>query len=251
LKELKAASVYILAKTPALSASGSGFVVRSHDDTVFVATNHHVAAPTPDPDDGPGPSIVIPRMPFGPSFPRSPFGPRIPRMPGMPRRGVAMLLPPGPGAELTVVFSSGTEREQSLPATIVGDDADADLAILKVTGVRDAPRPIDYEHTPELVETMPVVALGFPFGSKLDPKKRNPAITVTKGAISSLRLDGGVLQELQLDLDLNPGNSGGPIVDEKGALVGVAVAKWGTSRIGFAVPVPKLKRLIRDRLDAR
>ncbi len=169
----------------------------------------------------------------------------------MPRRGVAMLLPPGPSAELTVVFSSGTDREQSLPATIVGDDADADLAILKVTGVHDAPRPINYEHSPELIETMPVVALGFPFGSKLDPKKRNPAITVTKGAISSLRLDGGVLQEVQLDLDLNPGNSGGPIVDEKGALVGVAVAKWGTSRIGFAVPVHKLKRLIRDRLDAR
>jgi S1-C subfamily serine protease len=251
LKELKAASVFILAKTPVLSASGSGFVVRSHDDTVFVATNHHVAAPTPDPDDGPAPPFVVPRMPFGPSLPRSPFGPRIPRMPGMPRRGVAMLLPPGPGAELTVIFSSGTEREQSLPATIVGDDADADLAILKVTGVREAPRPIDYEHTPELVETMPVVALGFPFGSKLDPKKKNPAITVTKGAISSLRLDGGVLQEVQLDLDLNPGNSGGPIVDEKGALVGVAVAKWGTSRIGFAVPVHKLKRLIRDRLDAK
>ena len=162
-----------------------------------------------------------------------------------------MLLPPGPGAELTVVFSSGTEREQALPATIVGEDAEADLALLKVTGVRDVPRPIDYEHTPELVETLPVVALGFPFGSKLDPKKKNPAITVTKGAISSLRLNGGVLQEVQLDLDLNPGNSGGPIVDEKGALVGVAVAKWGTSRIGFAVPVHKLKRLIRDRLDAK
>ena len=98
---------------------------------------------------------------------------------------------------------------------------------------------------------MSVVAFGFPFGAELDPKKKNPAITVTKGNVSSLRQnERGELTEVQLDLDLNPGNSGGPVVDEKGALVGVAVAKVSNSRIGFAVPVPKLHRLLQGHIDA-
>ena len=50
-----------------------------------------------------------------------------------------------------------------------------------MTSLQNTPRPINYEHTPKLMETMPVVAFGFPFGEELDPKKKNPAITVTKG----------------------------------------------------------------------
>src|SRR5262249_31614278 len=132
---------------------------------------------------------------------------------------------------------------QSLPAEIVGKNAGDDLAMLKATGVRDVPRPIETARTPQLEETMPVLAFGFPFGEKLDPGRKNPAVTVTKGAVSSLREKNGELEEVQLDLDLNPGNSGGPVVDEKGALIGVAVAKVSNTRIGFAVPVAKLKTL--------
>ena len=117
-----------------------------------------------------------------------------------------------------MVLRSGTLEEQSIKAVLVGDDSEADLAVLKVTGVKNAPQPIDWEKEPKLRETMPVLAFGFPFGAALDPKQKNPAITVTKGAVSALRLDRGVLSEVQLDLDLNPGNSGGPIVDERGAL---------------------------------
>ena len=54
---------------------------------------------------------------------------------------------------------------------------------------------------------------------------------------------------MQLDLDLNPGNSGGPIVDDKGNLVGVAVAKVDKTKIGFAIPVHKLARLLDGHID--
>ncbi len=244
LKELKAATVYILARTVNMGASGSGFVVRAQGDTAYIVTNHHVVTPPKDNAGSPPPMWIFPRPPIGPRFPGRPIGPR------MPRRGIALPLPPGQLAELTVVFRSGTKQEQSLQAVIIGDDADADLAILKVTGLQDAPRPINCERTPELMETMSVVAFGFPFGDKLDPTNKNPAVTVTKGAVSSLRQnDRGELKEVQLDLDLNPGNSGGPVVDEKGTLIGVAVAKVSNSRIGFAVPVPKLNRLLQGRID--
>ncbi len=66
---------------------------------------------------------------------------------------------------------------------------------------------------------------GFPFGKALSTTKGNPAVTVGKASVSSLRTgpDGG-LAYVQIDGNLNPGNSGGPVVDAKGRLVGVAVA---------------------------
>ncbi len=216
LAELKAASVYVKARSGDLGSSGSGFVFRAQGDAVYVVTNHHVVTP---------PDVRI-------------IGP------GRPFRGFV-----APFSEFTVVFRSGTPQEQSLKAVLVGDDKDADLAVLKVTGVNDPPRPIDCTQTPKLVETMTVLAFGFPFGAALDPKQKNPAITVTKGTVSSLRLNGEELSDVQLSLDLNPGNSGGPVVDEKGTLIGVAVAKIKNSNIGYAIPVHKLDRLMEGRVE--
>jgi len=229
LEELKAASVYIKAMTANMGATGSGFVVRAQGGTAYVVTNHHVV--TPPRDNGMG-------LPFGPGF--GPRGPRFPR-PGFGLGGGVL--------ELTAVFRSGMDGEQSAKAVLVGDDKDADLAVLKVTGLKNTPRPINYEQTPQLKELMPVVAFGFPFGEDLDPKKKNPAITVTKGEISSLRADAGQLARVQLNLNLNPGNSGGPVVDDKGNLVGIAVAKIDKTDIGFAIPVHKLARLLDGQID--
>ncbi len=245
LKELKAASVYIIAMTQTMYATGSGFVVRAQGDTAYVITNHHVITPPKD-------EAIGPRSPFIPRGPRMPIPPRPPIGPRFPRQRFQFQQPHGqqPVTELMVVFYSSEEREQSVAAEVVADNADDDLALLRVSGLREAPRPIDWQRTPELVETMTVYAFGFPFGKDLDPKKGNPAITVTKGGVSSLRQDRGELKEVQLDLDLNPGNSGGPVVDDKGALVGVAVAKVTNSRIGFAVPAHKLKRFLQGHLEA-
>jgi S1-C subfamily serine protease len=260
LKELKAATIYIKAETATMAARGSGFVVRAQDDTAYIVTNHHVVTPpAEESNDSPLPPFVIRRPPsIGPRIPQPPIGPRMPPRPigpRMPRRGISQLIPPAnqPGgnrpagpqaASIRVVFYSGTGKDQELDAKIIADDAAADLAVLRVSGVRDLPKPIDWNVNPELMETTPAVAFGFPFGEKLDPNKNNPAVTVTKGAVSSLRQSHGELAEVQLDLDLNPGNSGGPVVDERGTLIGVAVAKVSNSRIGFAVPVHKLKRLL-------
>jgi S1-C subfamily serine protease/HEAT repeat protein len=225
LQELKAATVYIKTVGPGRQTSGSGFVVQVQGDTVFVVTNSHVIA---------RPTVAPP--------PRPPFDPQPPAAP--PFR----VQPAGPGIE--AVFRSGTPQEQSAPGVVVADEDKADLAVLKVTGIKEPPLPIAWSRTPQLVETMPVLALGFPFGEQLDPKRANPAITVTRGSVSSLRLNARGEQEVvQTDLDLNPGNSGGPVVDESGALVGVAVAKVSNTRIGFAVPVHKLSRLMDGHIE--
>jgi S1-C subfamily serine protease/HEAT repeat protein len=279
LDELKAASVFIKVRTPNLSGSGSGFVVRTQGDTAYVVTNHHVVTPPgktawlpANPQDAPalvraaafpppgfpGPGIrgiggingIRGGIPVPPGFPGGmPVPPGGPFDGGIPDGG--MPGDAGGPVELTVVFRSGTGAEEALKAVLVADDKDADLAVVKVSGVKDLPRPLEIGRRPKkLEETLAVVAFGFPFGSSLDPKQKNPAITVTKGAVSALRMDGGELTEVQLDLDLNPGNSGGPVVDEHGNLIGVAVAKIRNSKIGFAVPVHKLDRLLEGRVDA-
>ena len=82
--------------------------------------------------------------------------------------------------------------------------------------------------------------------------KPNPAITITKGVISSLRYDErGQVKLVQIDAEINPGNSGGPVVDEKGRLVGVAVSKLLQARtVGFAIPLKQLDEVLQGQLAA-
>jgi S1-C subfamily serine protease len=149
--------------------------------------------------------------------------------------------------EVTVVFQSGTKEEQVVPAEVLASQRESDLAVLRVTGVKNLPKPIETAQPIELVETQPVVVFGFPF-TGLDGEK-NPPITVTKGAVSSIRTDGIV----QLDTNLNPGNSGGPVVDTKGRLVGVVFARPQSGKevitgIGLAIQPVELTRFLEGRV---
>jgi S1-C subfamily serine protease len=149
------------------------------------------------------------------------------------------------GVEL--VFNSGQKGERVVKAEVLASDPDADLAVLKISGVKDLPKPIDLSQKVELVETMGVFSFGFPFGEKL-ADKGNPAMTVGKGSVSSIRQnERGEAAIVQIDGELNPGNSGGPVVDGKGRLVGVAVAKIDKTHIGFAVSAEELARMLNGR----
>jgi S1-C subfamily serine protease len=216
LTDLKRATVFIKVEAGNSGASGSGFVVKADGDTAYVVTNHHVITLTPD------------RLPFR--------GPRI--------------VVGGP-ATVTLVFGSGTAQERSAQAEVVADDSEDDLAVLRVKGVKDLPKPIDLRANAKLVETMGLFIFGFPFGTQLAVNKGNPAVTVSKGSVSSIRLNEfGDLAVVQIDGDLNPGNSGGPVVDGEGRLVGVSVAKVRGTNIGMAVPTPALSRLLAGRVGA-
>ena len=99
-------------------------------------------------------------------------------------------------------------------------------------------------------ETLGVLICGFPFGDDLKEGRGrgNPEVTIGNGSVSSLRHDdSGKLRLVQIDGDLNPGNSGGPVVDKRGRLVGIAVATIERSSIGFAIPAKDLLRLLYGR----
>ncbi len=153
--------------------------------------------------------------------------------------------------KISLVFGSGTKNEKVLPAHVLATDGDRDLAVLKVEDVPDSFRPIDITREVEPIETMTVWVLGFPFGEALSVTRGNPAITVGKGTVSSIRLDErDEAAVVQIDGDLNPGNSGGPIVDGDGRLVGVAVARIVGTRIGLAIPPGELTKMLDGRVGA-
>jgi S1-C subfamily serine protease len=276
VQAIKAAAVYIKVESAILSGTGSGFLLRRDGTTALIVTNYHVARPkatverppaperpgAPERPDFPGfPELPIPQppFPFRPARPPLPGMPRIPGMPRMPGMPIPPALPRGPAtvtatdATITVVFDSGARTERSARAKVVAEDEKKDLAILEVRDVKDLPEPIRTDDPPRLVETMPVYVFGFPFGKKLATGKGNPAITVGRGSVSSIRLnDDGELSRVQIDGAINPGNSGGPVVDAKGRLVGIAFAYFGTEEantgIGLAIPAQELGRMVAGRV---
>lgn len=153
---------------------------------------------------------------------------------------------------MTAVFHSGQKDEESATGSLVAIDPDEDLAVIKVWRIKQAIKPIEYANSQQPSETMPIYVFGFPLGEDLATGKRNPAITVGKGSVSSLRNDDdGNLSVVQLDAALNHGNSGGPVVDARGQLVGVAVARItedNSQNISFAVPARAVSRLLQGRL---
>lgn len=93
-------------------------------------------------------------------------------------------------------------------------DASNDIAILRIPGSKY--RYLKLE-TSSIAQGAEVLVLGYPLGQALGRE-----MVVTRGIVSAIRAGGSVLQ---IDAAMNPGNSGGPIVNERGRVVGVSFAK--------------------------
>ena len=143
--------------------------------------------------------------------------------------------------QLQVTFSDGEVRD----ARLVGADPSNDLAVLEVGAGANDPAPLALGDSDALEVGRFVVAIGHPFG--LDQ-------TLTTGVVSGLgRIiespDRGFIGEIiQTDAAINQGNSGGPLLDLDGRVVGVnsaIVSPTGTSAgIGYAIPAATLARVV-------
>ena len=135
-------------------------------------------------------------------------------------------------------------------ATVVGMDIYSDLAVIKVDPKAATLNPVVLGSSSDLAVGEPVAAMGNPFGL---------SDTLTVGIVSSLQrtLDatGGyvIIDIIQIDAAVNPGNSGGPLVNIKGQVVGLNSAiqsETGTfTGIGFAIPSDTVKREIDDLIE--
>ncbi len=147
-------------------------------------------------------------------------------------------------AKVEVVLRGGEKDERTLPARILGVDVGSDLAVLRVEG-GPLPEPLEVAAADELLETQAVYVFGFPFGSRL-----GRAITVSTSSVSSLRRDkDGALRRVQVNGGMNPGNSGGPVVDVAGRVVGVAVSAIGRTQINFAIPGEAVRAMLAGKVQ--
>lgn len=148
------------------------------------------------------------------------------------------------GAKSKLVLHPGEKGEQAVEAIVVRTDKDADVALLKsvAAGKFTALKLGDVQG---LIETQELVAFGYPFGTALKVKQQQyPNVSVNVGRITALRKSNGKLEQIQLDAQLNHGNSGGPVVDGKGEVVGVVRAGLRNSGVNFAIPVSQVRTFL-------
>ena len=146
--------------------------------------------------------------------------------------------------QVTVLFHNGKEME----AKVIGTDSANDIALLKVEG-ENLPY-VTMGSSDALVVGDQVVAIGNPLGDL--------TATLTVGYISAkdriVNTDGTVINMLQTDAAINSGNSGGPLFNMNGEVIGITTAKYsGNSNsgatiegLGFAIPTDDVVGILAD-----
>lgn len=138
-----------------------------------------------------------------------------------------------------------------LPAEVVGLDARNDVAVLRVDASPDILHPVKLGTSNDLKVGQRAIAIGNPFGQF--------GRTLTTGVISALdrSLEGPegriITGIIQTDAAINRGNSGGPLLDSSGRVIGINTAIFSPSGasagVGFAVPIDTVRKLLPDLLS--
>jgi putative serine protease PepD len=157
----------------------------------------------------------------------------------------------GAGDSMSVAFSDGSTAK----ATLVGHDPESDIAVLKVA--RSGLTPVAIGNSDSIAVGDPVLAFGSPLAL---------VNTVTEGIVSALDRtieagEGGTTRyyaAIQTDAAVNQGNSGGPLVNAAGQVIGVnsvirslssTESEAGNIGIAFAIPINQAKRIAGDIID--
>lgn len=139
--------------------------------------------------------------------------------------------------DIKVTLDDGTE----LPAKLIGADPKSDLAVLKIRASRQLPT-VRWGDSDHMNAGDPVLAIGNPFGL---------GTTVTSGIVSARGRDlnnGPYDDFIQVDAAINHGNSGGPLMNSQGEVVGINTAIYspngGNVGVGFAIPSNEAQSIV-------
>ena len=152
----------------------------------------------------------------------------------------------GNATKITIAFADGVQ----LPAELIGSDPETDIALLKVDP--ETPLPfLAFEENGEPIVGEWAIALGNPFGLF---EAADPSVTV--GVVSAVGRDfpmqgGRTFRDMiQTDAAINSGNSGGPLVDAMGRVIGMNTFIYsrsgGSVGLGFAVPSWRVQRVVAE-----
>jgi len=148
----------------------------------------------------------------------------------------------GNAKHIRVLFDNGDEKE----AKVLWYDSLLDLAIIKVDA-KNLPV-AKLGDSDKLLVGEPAIAIGNPLGLEFQS-------TVTSGIISglhrSINVEGNVIEDLiQTDASINQGNSGGPLLNSKGEVIGINTAKISSAEgLGFAIPINTVKPIIEQIIE--
>ena len=144
--------------------------------------------------------------------------------------------------EVTVTLSDGRE----VKASVVNYDSDQDVAMIKLNEDIEVPGVVELGDSDALQPGEEVLAIGNPLSKELSS-------TLTKGIVSALNRSvetktGVSTNLIQTDTAINSGNSGGPLINTKGEVIGINTLKAsdGAEGIGFAIPINDVK----DKIDS-
>lgn len=257
------AAVHAQAQTePAVQASAvglpdfTGVIAKTEDGVVNIRTTEavQVRSPAMGPGSDPyemfrwffGPDFTPPGMPPQQRSPRGGNQPQQPQERTVPRGVGSGFIISGDGYILTnnhvvadsngifVTLSNGKEY----PAKIIGTDERTDVALIKIEA-KDL-KPLTIGDSNKLKKGQWVLAIGSPFGLES---------TVTSGIVSAINRDtGDYLPFIQTDVAVNPGNSGGPLINLNGEVVGVnsqiISRSGGFMGISLAIPIDEAMQVV-------
>jgi len=152
---------------------------------------------------------------------------------------------------VTVVFNKGGSQTQRVKGELVGVDVGSDVAVIKVDPKSLGLKPLPLGDSSKVTIGEPVVAIGNPLGYDF---------SITSGIVSatgrSLQSPNGMTipNGIQTDAAINQGNSGGPLIDSRGKVIGIneqiASQGGGNDGLGFAVPINTAIRSLNQLRDS-
>ena len=158
----------------------------------------------------------------------------------------------GKASEVSVVLSDAAGLDETeYKATIIGYDVESDLAVLKIQA--KGLKPAEFGDSNQLQVGELAIAIGNPLGFELFG-------SVTCGIVSALNrevtINDNTMNLIQTDAAINSGNSGGPLINGSGQVIGINSAKLSSSYstttiegLGFAIPITEAQKIINDLIN--
>jgi S1-C subfamily serine protease len=154
--------------------------------------------------------------------------------------------PVEPATSVYVEFSNGDRVD----GDIVGYDLFSDVGLVKVDPSSHHLTPLSLGRSSNVVVGEPVAAIGSPFGN--ENSLSVGVVSATKRSISSVTSEYDLTDAIQTDAAINHGNSGGPLLDGRGRVIGINAQirsnTGGGEGVGFAVPIDTARRSMRELL---
>jgi S1-C subfamily serine protease len=151
-----------------------------------------------------------------------------------------------PARRVYVEFSDGDR----VPAKIVGYDLYDDVGVVRVDPKTHSLDPVPLGDSNRIVVGQPVAAIGSPFGNA--DSLSVGVVSAVRRSIPSLTSRYNLVDAIQTDAPINHGNSGGPLFDARGRVIGINAqirssgSSSGFEGVGFAVPIDSARRSLRQ-----